>query len=55
MHVLVGHITRARSKKIKKALNGLIQEIWADSNAGHSKLGPKKDERVINLIQAIEG
>ena len=55
MYVLVGHITRARSKKIKKALNGLIQEIWADSNAGHSKLGPRKDERVINLIQAIEG
>ena len=43
-----------RSKKIKEALNGLIQEIWADSNAGHSKLGPKEDESVINLIQAIE-
>ena len=43
-----------RSKKIKEALNGLIQEIWADSNARHSKLGPKEDESVINLIQAIE-
>ncbi|KAL6310696.1 hypothetical protein AAG906_021810 [Vitis piasezkii] len=40
---------------IKEALNGLIQEIWADSNAGHSKFGPKEDEGVINLIQAIEG
>ena len=29
--------------------------IWADSNAGHSKLGPKEDEGVINLIQAIKG
>ena len=55
LHVLVGPITRARSKKIKEALNGLIQEIWADSNAGHSQLGPKEDEGVINLIQAIEG
>ena len=55
MHVLVGPITRVRSKKIKEALNGLIQEIWVDSNAGHSKLGPKEDEGVINLIQAIEG
>ena len=55
MHVLVGPITRARSKKIKEALNGLIQEIWAYSNAGHSKLGPKEDEGVINLIQVIEG
>ena len=55
MHVPVGPITKARSKKIKEAFNGLIQEIWADSNAGHSKLGPKEDEGVINLIQAIEG
>ena len=55
MLVLVGPITRARSKKIKEALNGLIQEIWAYSNAGHSKFGPKEDERVINLIQVIEG
>ena len=55
LHVPVRSITRARSKKIKEALNGLIQEIWADSNTGHSKLGPKEDEGVINLIQAIEG
>ena len=55
MHVSVGPITKARSMKIKEALNGLIQEIWADSNAGHSKLGPKEDESVINLIQTIDG
>ena len=55
LHVPVGPITWAGSKKIKEALNGLIQEIWADSNTGHSKLGPKEDEGVINLIQAIEG
>ena len=54
MHVPVGPIIKARSKKIK-ALNGLIQEIWVDSNARHSKFGPKEDEGVINLIQAIEG
>ena len=54
LHVLVGPITRARSKKIKEALNELIYEIWADSNVGHSKL-PKEDEAIINLIQAIEG
>ena len=55
LHVPVGPITKARSKKIKEALNGLIQEIWADSNAGHPKFGPKEDEGVINLIQYIEG
>ena len=37
LHVLIGPITKARSKKIKEALNGLIQDIWVDSNAGHSK------------------
>ena len=55
LHVSVGPITKARSKKIKEALDGLIQDIWADSNTGHSKLGPKEYECVINLIQAIEG
>ena len=55
LHVPVGPITRARSKKIKEALNGLIQEIWANSNTGHSKLGLNEDEGVENLIQAIEG
>ena len=55
LHIPVGPITRAGSKKIKEALNGLIQEIWVDSNAGHSKLGPKEDGGVINSIQAIEG
>ena len=55
MHVPVWPITKARSKKIKEALNGLIQEIWADFNARHSNLGLKEDECVINLIQAIEG
>ena len=55
LHVPIGPITKARSKKIKEALNGLIQEIWVDFNARHSNLGPKEDECVINLIQAIEG
>ena len=55
LHVPVGPITKVRSKKIKEALNGLIQEILADSNTGHSKLDPKEDESVINLIQAIKG
>uniref|UniRef100_A0A2N9JAV7 Uncharacterized protein n=1 Tax=Fagus sylvatica TaxID=28930 RepID=A0A2N9JAV7_FAGSY len=53
--VAVEPITRARSKKIKEALNGLIQDIWADSTTGHSKLGPKEDEGVINVIQATDG
>ena len=55
LHVPVRPITRTRSKKMKEVLNGLIQEIWADSNTRYSKLGPKEDEGIINSIQAIEG
>uniref|UniRef100_A0A2N9H519 Integrase zinc-binding domain-containing protein n=1 Tax=Fagus sylvatica TaxID=28930 RepID=A0A2N9H519_FAGSY len=55
LHVPVGPITRARSKKIKEALNGLIQDIWVDSTTRYSKLGPKEDEGIINLIQATDG
>ena len=55
LYISVGPITRARSKKIKEALNELIQEIWVNSNTRHSKLGPKEDECVINLIQDIKG
>ena len=55
MHVPVGSITRTRSKKLKEPLSGLIQDIWADSTTEHSKLGPKEDKGVINLIQAADG
>ena len=54
LHFPVGPITKARSKKIKEALNGLIQEIWVDSNTRFSKLGPKEDEGIMNFIQAID-
>jgi hypothetical protein len=54
LHVPVGPITRARSKMIKEAISGLIQEIRAGSKTEHSNLGPKEDG-VINLIQAIDG
>jgi hypothetical protein len=40
---------------IKEAISGLIQEIWAGSKTERSNLGPKEDEGVINLIQAIDG
>ena len=54
LHAPVGPITRVRSKNIKEALNGLIQEICVDSKTRHSKLGPKEDEGIINLIHAID-
>jgi hypothetical protein len=53
LHIPVVPITRARSKNIKEALNGLIQEIWGNSKTGHSKLGPKEDEGIINFENKI--
>ena len=47
LHVPGRPITRKKSRKIIEAFNGLIQEIWADSNTRHSKLDPKEDEGVI--------
>jgi hypothetical protein len=55
LHVPVEPITIAWFKKIKEALNGLIQEIWGYSKTEHSKFGPKEYEGVINLIHAIDG
>jgi hypothetical protein len=36
LHVPVGPITSARSKMIKEAISGLIEEIWAGSKTEHS-------------------
>jgi len=54
LYVPIEPIIRVRSKKIKEAFNGLIQKIWPDSNTRYSKFGPKENEGIINLIQAIE-
>jgi hypothetical protein len=54
LHIPVELITRARSKMIKEALSGLIQDIWAGSKTEHSNLGPNEDEGVVNLIQTID-
>ena len=57
LHVPVGPITRARSKRIKESLNGLILDIWAEQasrSPPSMKLGFKEDQALINLIQARE-
>ena len=40
LHVPVGPITRARAKRFKEALNGLIQDTWASSELLKSKMSP---------------
>ena len=53
LHVPVGPITRARAKRFKEALNGLIQDTWADSDLIKSKMSPYEDQDLINIIKAI--
>ena len=52
LHIPSGPITRARSKKIKEAFIGLIQEIWTDSII--PKCVPKATDKFVNLIHACE-
>ena len=44
IQVPVGPVTRGQAKKFKKALNGLIQATWAQSNSW----GPLKELHMIN-------
>ena len=50
-----GPITRARSKSIKEALNGLVQEAWAKQMAIGSTIEDKDAENVTNVIWAEQG
>ena len=54
LHVPVGPITRARAKRFKEALNGLIQDSWANSELLKSKMCPLEDQGLINVIMAID-
>ena len=55
IQVPVGPITRARAKKFKEALNGLIHEIWNQVNLCKPiDQGPRQPQRCINLIQILE-
>ncbi|KAL5540105.1 hypothetical protein UlMin_045712 [Ulmus minor] len=47
-----GPITRLRAKHFKEALNGLIQENWADSKK--TKMGSNNNQGLVHVIKAIE-
>ena len=49
--LIVGLIIRARAKRNKDALNGLIHEIRVDSNMLQFKMGPKYDHWLVNVIK----
>ena len=54
LHVPVGPITRARARRFKEALNGLIQDTWADSKLLKPKISPHEDQGLINVIKAMD-
>ena len=54
LHVPIGPITRARVKRFKKALNGLIHDTWANSELLKSKISPHENQGLINIIKAID-
>ena len=48
-------ITRARARKFKDVLNGLIQEAWAQENSWRpSEHDPHEQQRFINMIHVLE-
>jgi hypothetical protein len=56
IQVPIGPATRARAKKFKDVLNGLIQELWAQANSLRPiEHDPQGQQRIITLIQVLEG
>ncbi|XP_020598955.1 uncharacterized protein LOC110038449 [Phalaenopsis equestris] len=49
IQVPCGPITRCRAKRVKEALNGLVQESWTHANSWGSK--EKEPQRFVNLFQ----
>jgi hypothetical protein len=54
--VPIGPVTRAREKKFKDVLNGLIQVLWAQANSWRPiEHDPRGQQRIVTLIQVLEG
>jgi hypothetical protein len=56
VQVPIGPVMRARTKKFKDVLNGLIQELWAQTNSWRPiEHDPRGQHRIVTLIQVLEG
>ena len=56
VQVPIGPVTRARAKKFKDVLNGLIQELWAQASLWRAiEHDPRGQQKIVNLIQVLEG
>jgi len=51
VQVPIGPVTRARAKKFKDVLNGLIQKLWAQANSWRPiEHDPHGQQRIVTLI-----
>ena len=55
VQVLIGPVIRARAKRFKESLNGLIQHIWAKNHlCGPNDNSTRDLQGVVSMIQAVE-
>ena len=55
VQVPIGPVTRARAKRFKESLYGLIQHIWAKDHLCGPNDNSKCDlQGVVSMIQAVE-
>ena len=55
VQVPIGSFTRARAKRFKESLNGLIQHIWAkDHLCGPNDNSTHDLQGAVSMIQAVE-
>jgi len=54
LEVPIGPITRARAKKIKEALNGLVQNIWSKMDLKGLETFKEHEGLLIHLVQVQE-
>ncbi|GKV11043.1 hypothetical protein SLEP1_g22331 [Rubroshorea leprosula] len=54
LHISRGLVTRARAVKMRKALNGLIEQIWVDNNMKQVNRSLDDYQGMVNIIQVQE-
>ncbi|GKV04130.1 hypothetical protein SLEP1_g16329 [Rubroshorea leprosula] len=54
LHTQGGPITRARAKKMRETLNGLIEQIWIENNIQQANQSLDDYQSMINIIQVQE-
>ncbi|GKV11000.1 hypothetical protein SLEP1_g22289 [Rubroshorea leprosula] len=54
LHSQGGPVTRARAKKMREALNGLIEQIWVENNIQQANRSLDDYQGMVNIIQVQE-